>query len=1324
MKFCTGVLYGNITSGPLLPLGFKSGFVMIFIGHFVLLLFRITDQHLCPQCSVLLSILEPHMQLPPEIDLCISTTSKSLELESTGLSSGSNGVVASSKSNNQDEFDGKLDLADTSTKMDVFEDASLLFAPVELRSIALTNISNDTNESCFVSTHGVVHSEPQLELEKIFLNQFHIDLELDANFAAEYFNLQADYFQLINYQDCEVKAFEFQHLALDLHSQNEIMVEGHDAAIDALLLAAECYVNPFFMMSFKTSPKFRNQINLREIRTPRRSRSLELGRVSGKYKSNLEKIALFERKRDKIVLQILLEAAELDRKYKEKECCSDYAGDFDENVIQLSPLDMDFTDAITLVRQNQALLCNFLTQRLQREQHSMHEILIQSLVFLLHSATKLFCAPELVIDIILQSAEYLNGMLSSLYNQFKEGLELTQETVYRIQRRWILLQRLVIASSNGDEGADFAINKNNGFRYQNLIPPSTWILKIPTFSRSASPLVRFLGWMAVSRNAKQYIKDRIFLASNLPQLTYLLSIFGDELAIVDNVTNKKHEDVKFEELGKERVFQFGKGSEVGYQQHGNRSFQVIYPDLCKFFPNMKSRFGAFGEIILEAVGLQLRSLSSSVVPDILCWFSELCSWPIYPMDQVPTQNGYDNLKGFAAKNAKAIILYVLEAIITEHMEAMVPEIPRLVQVLVSLCRTSYCDVLFLDSVMQLLEPIISYSLSKVSDEERLLLDDSCLNFESLCFGELFANIRLDENQDGSTEKVYSRGLTISILASIFPYLSPQRRREMLHSIMLWVDFTAFEPTTTFHDYLCAFQNVIRSCKHLLVQNLQLFGAIPLQIPTGRQCGGTLEAHSWFLGDVFHKPSPDKVSEDLEGNNDASFTVNQKAQHLSSEEIKELSQDLEALIAKLNQTVEHCWNLHHQLAKKLTISSAECFMYSKCLSSMAQKSNYDNDNETSCTSKSVDQSLIHWGIALEGISKTILALQEKSCWEVASVLLDCLLGVPHCFGLDDVIGFVCSAIKKNLFHAPKIAWRLQTNKWLSVLLARGIHSINENDAPLVDLFCTMLGHPEPEQRFIALKLLGKHVGQDLNVSALQDSALCNNLFSPSSDISVPVSVISHLVSSTWDCVVLLASSDKSLLLRTHAMALLIDYIPFAQRNLLQSLLATADNLYGMGMLGQPTCEGPMLRLSLALIANACLYCSFEDISLIPQNVWRNIETVGLSKSGRTLSCISISRCVDLYFIKLVMLRVCSNNFLLFPRAENRLGNTEKRACEVLCRLKDEGDDAKEVSNRLRLKVLLVQHKSSSFLCIKVLGIYEKKKFVGIGFLTSRMDNFTN
>ncbi|KAJ6433904.1 hypothetical protein OIU84_017583 [Salix udensis] len=100
------------------------------------------------------------------------------------------------------------------------------------------------------------------------------------------------------------------------------------------------------------------------------------------------------------------------------------------------------------------------------------------------------------------------------------------------------------------------------------------------------------------------------------------------------------------------------------------------------------------------------------------------------------------------------------------------------------------------------------------------------------------------------------------------------------------------------------------------------------------------------------------------------------------------------------------------------------------------------------------------------------------------------------------------------------------------------------------------------------------------------------------------------------------------------------MPYAGRQQLQSFLAAADSvLHVLGKVTHPTCEGPLLRLSLALSAGACLYSPAEDISLISQDIWRNIETIGLSRTGK-------------------------------------LGGLEKNACEVLCRLRNEGDEAKE------------------------------------------------
>ncbi|PQP93724.1 uncharacterized protein Pyn_11485 [Prunus yedoensis var. nudiflora] len=761
--------------------------------------------------SVLLSILEPHMQLPPEIDLQTSPVPRPLEPESlSGLShsSASHHGVAS-KSNSQDEFDGKIDVSDTAVKIDISEDASLLFAPTELHNIVLTN-----------------------------------------------------YFQLITYQDCELRASEFRRLALDLHSQNEITIESHDAAIDALLLAAECDVNPFFMMSFRGNPKLMKEINISGIRT---RQNHEIGMRMEKRQNCSSNSA---------------RGCGVRREYQEK--VSDgglspyYTIGFDEQVIRLSPLDVQSADAITLC-----------------------------MIFLLNSATKLYCAPE----------------------------HLEPETLHGIQRRWILLERLVISSSGGDEETGFAINKN-GFPYGSLIPPSVWMQGFPLFLDAYPLLFDFLlGW--------QYL------------------VMQD-----NNVISRK------------------------YEESG----------------------------------------------------------------------------GYVSKNAKAIILYTLEAIVTEHMEAMVPEIPRVVQ---------------------------------VSGEERSLVDGSCVNFESLCFDELFTNIRQGANQDNSREKVHNRGLTIFILASVFPDLSAQRRREMLQ--VLW---------------------------RVLVQTLQFFGAIPLELPTEGQHESGLESHSWFLSDVYHSSSQDKASEKLEGNNVGADIVNKKVYLLFPEEIEEFSKHLEVLIVKLYLTTELCWNLHHQLSKKRTITSTECFMYSRFLASIAQRVNdaQGNDSEISFPSTSVDQFPDHWRIGIEVISETILTLQENRCWEVASVVLDCVLAVPHEFGLNNVIGSICSAIKSSSCNAPKIAWRLQSDKWLLILLTKGVHSLKECEFHL-DWFA-----------------------------------------------SVPESI---MVSSTWNLVVVLASSDASLLVSTMAMTLLVDCIPFAERRLLQSFLAAADSVLGLGELACPNCEGQLL-----------------------------------------------------------------------------------------------------------------------------------------------------
>ncbi|KAF9624480.1 hypothetical protein IFM89_011523 [Coptis chinensis] len=1209
--------------------------------------------------SVLLSILGPNMPLPPEIDHCKCHANEEVAiiLTTSVLRHGRSSL----KPNCQEEPDGKTEFSEAAVKVDLFEDAGLLFAPPELKSTPLRSRSNffeghSPDENSTQSNPIGVTTEGKYLVERDTPDESKNDLVLDVGFAVEYFNLQADFLQLINHRDCELRASEFQRLALELHLQADITPEGHDASIDAFLLAAECYVNPFFMMAFRDNPKAINQRNVCGTRIRQNFNIVELKKACGKKGTDLEVISHLERKRDVTVLQILLEAAELDREYHRRISCGDhcpYDTEGDDEGLQISVADKQTADAVTLVRQNQALLCRFLVHRLRREQHSMHEILMQSLLFLLHSGTELFCSPDHVIDIILGSAEYLNELLSSFYYQLKEGnLQLDPEKVYGVQRRWVLLQRLVIASCGGDEGPEFTINFQNRFPYKSLISPTSWMQKIPSFSSHSCALVRFLGWMAVSRYAKQYLKERVFLCSNLEELTRLLSIFADELALADVIVKEKI--MQLRETDGQKVSQVKKDFELNDQSDGETYYHVIYPDLHKFFPNMKKQFDGFGEIILEAVGLQLKSLPSHALPDVLCWFSDLCLWPFSKKgkNQLCTGSTSYHLKGYAAKNAKAIILYVLEAIMVEHMEAMVPEIPRVVQVLLSLCRTSYCDVAFLESVLRLLKPLISYALRKISNDEKLLTDESsCLNFESLCFDELISILRCrDETLIDTSENLYSGALTIFILGAVFTDLSFRRRREILQSLTFWADFTTFEPASSFYDYLSAFLEILESCDFVLMQTLRDFGVpVAVQKPHISSISRTqgLDDNSQFYScflDVLCHDSSAKLSDQLEVTNHRVSLPNKECHAISAEEFDEFSKCLEDLVFKLNPTIDLCWKLHHQLTKKLTIVSSRCYMRSRCLSSVLQNVSTNSDAFTeniSVTNSNVHNS-IHWRSGLQGLAGAVMTLQENRCWEVASVMLDYLLGLPQCFCMDDMLGPICSAIKYFCSHAPRLSWRLQTDKWLSIIFTRGVGGHQEDADSLVDLFCMMLGHPEPEQRSIALQHLGRVVGHDANDEAskipnrfLYKFVLTDLVF------SVPETVLSLLVSRTWDRVVLLSSSDPSMFLRIHAMALLVNYIPFAERENLQSLLGAADSvLHGLGKFAYSVCESPLTKLSLTLLAAACLYSPAEDVTLIPQNVWNNLETLGMSHSGQ-------------------------------------LGDVEKKACAALCKLRTEEDDAKVV-----------------------------------------------
>lgn len=409
--------------------------------------------------------------------------------------------------------------------------------------------------------------------------------------------------------------------------------------------------------------------------------------------------------------------------------------------------------------------------------------------------------------------------------------------------------------------------------------------------------------------------------------------------------------------------------------------------------------------------------------------------------------------------------------------------------------------------------------------------------------------------------------------------------------------------------------IIDNCKLLLVNNLKELGVVPLQLSPYPHSNGdglsedNLKPNSWFLSDVCLIVYESDVH-NVDSNNSIADVGHCD---LPSDYLEGFCKDIEGLISNLNPAIERCWNLHPQISRKVSIASAECDVFSKCLTSVSQKFHKAEDDQNSSIESS-DMFTLHWRIGLQGLCELAVMLQESSCWEVSCLMLDCLLGVPYSFCLDGVVGIICSTIKNVSCCAPKISWRVQSDKWLTSLIARGIYNIQESEVPLIDLFCTLLVHAEPEQRFIAVKHLGILLGQCTNGErAVMNSKICSDFIPNKLVLSIPDYVLSRLVSSTWDEVVVLASSDMSVHLRVHAMALLSNYIPFAERHHLQSFLVAADGICCLCN-AQPSQDGPFLQLSLTLIAYACLYSPAEDISLIPQNLWENIETLGSTKHG--------------------------------------------------------------------------------------------------------------
>ncbi|KAF7082213.1 hypothetical protein CFC21_086090 [Triticum aestivum] len=1131
--------------------------------------------------SILLSILDPHMPLPPDVDLCKSSLP---EVDQAALAVSD---CPAPHSCNPEVVDGR-DTSEIAMRIESFEQYNSLFAPEELKQSELTNTLQEDHDKVHTNFDQNIPEGRKTNV-KLPAGLF----QLEDTVADDYNDARADYLQLLNQENCELRALEFRRLALNLCMQQEPTIEGHNAGIDALLLAAECYVNPFFLLDLRLNSEPLDRIERTHSELIQRNASFELKDLRVKD-LDLATVHCLENKRDRAVLDLLLQAAKFDCEYHAKipdgEVYPNDAED-DKQAIEISPEVTDLVDAVTLVRKNQALLWHFIIKQFGRKGHLANEILLDSLLFLLHSATDLFCPPDNVIDIILNSAGNLNRQLACVYSSVNAGdKKLDNVKLHGLQRRWALLQKLVLASSGSDNTRELVSIKKDGFRFRSLVPPSAWVHKISEFSRFSSPLPRFLGWMAVSRYAKEYLNERLFLASDFSQLTTLLSIFTDELSLMDGVATQKVKSADTEQSACNNYLLLKKESMLSDKPSMNKLFQILLPELHFFFPSMSRLFHGFGETILEAVGLQLKCLPKSAVQDVLCWFSEMCMWPYLEgiKEHLVLANGASSLRGNIAANAKAVVFYLLESVVSEHLEAIVPEMPRVVHILVSLCRASYADVAFLDSVLCLLKPLISYFLRKGTDDEKVMghITD-CSDFELICFEELFEIIRCGKHTKDATSDKIQVPLLIFILGSLLPDLSFKRRIEILDSLLVWVDSISSDPPSLLCSYLEGFHTLIDGCVTILVQNIELLGIIILSVREQSR-----EAANSISGDAMmrlEKNSQDSAEQLLVKSTDNA----EKSKGPPAGCIIEFCDALEKVISHLTLSIESSWKWHHQLASRLSSLMAKCLLYAKCLKAVTQ-----GNTISSSTRQEVELVQKHWESALEGLAETILGNQEKQCWQVASSMLDYMIKLPNVLAWGNVLSATCSAIEHFCSHAPRISWRLQTEKWLSLLVSGGIEDLKNSETSLINLFCTMLSHAEPEQRSVALQQLGRIIH-----------------LASTAEVGSGSTMTSHLVTHTWNRIVALALYDSSMLLRNHAMALLTEYAPFVDKNHLRSFLASSDSiLKGVGQLSCVIEEGYLTRMSLLLLSKACLYSSSEDIALIPECVWRKLENMQTSLTG--------------------------------------------------------------------------------------------------------------
>ncbi len=168
-----------------------------------------------------------------------------------------------------------------------------------------------------------------------------------------------------------LKSKQFVQFAEATHANSKeasYKVEEHEATVNALLLAAECHLNPYFMATVVAMP------NAATAETA----------VETTEEVNHEYVYL-EEKRDSEVLQLLIKAAQWDAEQKglpmEDEQTLEVRSKSIVNLLPTQITDWSSVDLITLVRVHERVLYAFLSSRLNNANTLLHEVLLQGLMY-------------------------------------------------------------------------------------------------------------------------------------------------------------------------------------------------------------------------------------------------------------------------------------------------------------------------------------------------------------------------------------------------------------------------------------------------------------------------------------------------------------------------------------------------------------------------------------------------------------------------------------------------------------------------------------------------------------------------------------------------------------------------------------------------------------------------------------------------------------------------------------------------------------------------------------------------------------------------------